>query len=140
MEIGPRIKLLRENARLTQIELAKILKINNSTLSQYENGVRIPSDDVKISIANFFDVSLDYLLGRTDQQEKPILSVEDGLSERHQQLIQLFDAAPPELQSAALAVLRSAGEQGIEVAPVPAQRLKKCRSKDREPGCLACGL
>lgn len=62
MELGQRIKILRENAKLTQIELAKILRINNSTLSQYESGARVPSDDIKIAIANHFGVSLDYLL------------------------------------------------------------------------------
>jgi len=62
MDLGQRIKMLRENANLTQIELAKTLKINNSTLSQYESGARVPSDDIKIAIANYFGVSLDYLL------------------------------------------------------------------------------
>lgn len=69
---------MREEARLTQLELAKILKINNSTLSQYETGTRVPSDDIKIAIANHFSISLDYLLGRTDQKEKPTPVSESG--------------------------------------------------------------
>ena len=71
MEIGQRIKSLREEEQLTQVDLAKILKINNSTLSQYETGARIPSDDMKIMIADYFSVSLDYLLGRTELKQVP---------------------------------------------------------------------
>jgi len=75
MEIGQRIKALREEKRMTQIDLAKVLKINNSTLSQYETGARIPSDDMKIAIADYFSVSLDYLLGRNEEKAS---APEDG--------------------------------------------------------------
>lgn len=64
--IGKNIKKLREGEKLNQKELAKALNISNTTLSQYETGQRTPSDDIKIKIAEFFNVSLDYLLGRTD--------------------------------------------------------------------------
>lgn len=66
--LGQRIKKLREDAGLNQIELAKQLNISNTTLSQYETGQRIPSDDIKIKIAEFFNTSIDYLLGRTNQR------------------------------------------------------------------------
>ncbi len=62
--LGDRIKRLREDTGLNQLELAKILNISNTTLSQYESGQRTPSDDIKIVIADYFNVSLDYLLGR----------------------------------------------------------------------------
>lgn len=62
--LGNKIKNLREKNNLSQKELAKILNIANSTLSQYESDVRVPSDDIKILIADYFNVSLDYLLGR----------------------------------------------------------------------------
>lgn len=72
MDIGPRIKSLREKKNLAQFELATILKISNSTLSQYETGARTPSDDMKIAIANYFDVSVDYLLGRDTIEKTPV--------------------------------------------------------------------
>lgn len=65
-ELGKRIKFLREERELSQLELAKILNISNSTLSQYEAGNRIPGDDIKRKIAEYFDVSLDYLMGFSD--------------------------------------------------------------------------
>ena len=61
--LGKRIKSLRKGSHLNQIEFANILNISNSTLSQYETGQRVPSDDIKIKIAEYFQVSTDYLLG-----------------------------------------------------------------------------
>ena len=76
MDLGTRIKNLREESGLTQLAFAKILNINNSTLCQYENGDRVPSDDIKIRIADYFGVSLDYLVGRSEQRVK--LPTESG--------------------------------------------------------------
>ena len=67
--LGIRIAALRLGKGLTQLEFCKFLNISNTTLSQYESGKRIPSDNVLINIADFFDVSLDYLFGRTDRKD-----------------------------------------------------------------------
>ncbi len=64
--LGNRIAKLRKSSKLTQIEFSKILNISNTTLSQYESGKRIPSDDIKLKIADYFEVSLDYLFGRSN--------------------------------------------------------------------------
>ncbi len=112
MDMGTRIRNLRENAGLTQLALAKILKIRNSTLSQYESGDRTPSDDVKTAIADFFEVSVDYLLGRENAEKKPTPVSGDGLSEEQVELLRHFQRASPALRAAALAVLKSDGEQG----------------------------
>ena len=64
--LGIRIKQLREKHSMTQKELAKKLNVSNSTMSQYESGVRVPSDTTKLKIASLFDVSTDYLLGRRE--------------------------------------------------------------------------
>ena len=64
--LGDRIRTLREEQRLSQLELAKILGIGNTTLSQYESNQRTPSDEIKIKIADYFNVSIDYLLGQTN--------------------------------------------------------------------------
>lgn len=64
--LGIRIATLRHLRGLNQLEFSKKLNISNTTLSQYESGKRIPSDNVLVMIADFFEVSLDYLFGRTD--------------------------------------------------------------------------
>lgn len=66
--IGSRIKFLRARDGLTQRELASKLHIGNSTLSQYENGDRVPSIDMQRKFAQHFGVSLDFLAGLTDDQ------------------------------------------------------------------------
>ncbi len=75
--LGNNIKYLREKNNLSQKELANILNIANSTLSQYESGDRVPSDDIKIKIADYFNVSLDYLLGRTSNPHKTLTPIEE---------------------------------------------------------------
>ena len=64
--LGKRLKMLRESNNLTQIELGKILGVGNVTLSQYEKGDRNPDYDTLLRIADYFNVSTDYLLGKTD--------------------------------------------------------------------------
>lgn len=60
-----RIKYLRENRSLTQKELADAIGISRSQLSHFELGIAAPNVDVLISLANYFHVSVDYLLGLT---------------------------------------------------------------------------
>lgn len=55
---------LRTINNLTQKELADILNIERSTLSSYETGRRYPTISVLVRIADTFNVSVDYLLGR----------------------------------------------------------------------------
>lgn len=96
MDLGTRIRHLREESGMTQLAFAKILNISNSTLSQYESGDRIPSDDMKIRIADHFQVSMDYLLCRTDQKEQPPTDVDERLLDA--ELIGLLTSLTPEEQ------------------------------------------
>lgn len=64
--LGTRIRTLRERAGMKQTDLSKYLNISNTTLSQYETGQRVPSDEIKIKIANRFNVTVGYLLGAED--------------------------------------------------------------------------
>lgn len=66
--IGERIKELRCEKGLSQLEFSDKLNISNTTLSMYESNKRIPSDDIKEKIASYFDVSIDYLMCRTNQR------------------------------------------------------------------------
>ena len=62
------LKDLREDSDTTQEQLAKILHITRSTLSMYEIGRREPPFDILIKIADHFNVSTDYLIGRTNKK------------------------------------------------------------------------
>ena len=67
-KIGARIRKLRLSAGMTQRDLAQRINVGNTTLSQYESGARVPSDEVKIKIASVFGVSVDYLLGASSER------------------------------------------------------------------------
>lgn len=84
--LGKRIRFLRKNAQLKQNELADLLDISYSSISQYESGQRTPNDNIKIKIANFFGVSLDYLLGNTLNQSAN-LYIQQPLSKYQQDLL-----------------------------------------------------
>ena len=60
-------KELRQSRDLTQTELAKQLGISRSTVGMYEAGNRVPHREDLENIADFFNVDLDYLLGRTNK-------------------------------------------------------------------------
>lgn len=73
--LGNRIRYLREKGNISQIDFAKKIGVSNTVLSRYESGDRKPDYDTLQLIADFFEVSTDFLLGRTDisaltQQEK----------------------------------------------------------------------
>lgn len=62
-----RIRDLREDADLTQTEIAKILMVSQATYSRYENGTLDLPTAALIALADFYHVSVDYLLGRADK-------------------------------------------------------------------------
>jgi len=64
MDIGVKIKELREEKNLTQEELAKLLDIDKSTIAKYETNDREPKVYILCKIADYFSVTLDYLAGR----------------------------------------------------------------------------
>ncbi len=66
MNFNVRLKQLRQKNKLTQGELASILGLKPTAISNYESQRNEPSFDKLISLAKYFDVSCDYLLGVTD--------------------------------------------------------------------------
>ena len=66
MEFSKRLRLLRQKYRLTQSELADILELKPTAISNYESERNEPSFAKLIALARHFDVSCDYLLGVAD--------------------------------------------------------------------------
>ena len=65
-----KLKELRIERGIQQKDLAAVLGIGANTLSQYENGKREPDNNTLMQLADYFGVSTDYLLGRTDTPKK----------------------------------------------------------------------
>jgi len=61
-----RLKELREKRRISQVTLAMELNLSQNSISRYETGEREADYATLIAIADYFGVSVDYLLGRTD--------------------------------------------------------------------------
>ena len=64
-----RMKKLRKEAKLSQVNLANDLSMHTTTYRRYESGERDLPMEVAIQIAEYYHVSLDYLVGRTDVRE-----------------------------------------------------------------------
>lgn len=64
-----RLKALRNEAGLSQVKLAKELSMHTTTYTRYESGLRDLPMEVAIQIADYYHVSLDYLVGRSEERE-----------------------------------------------------------------------
>ena len=64
-----RLKILREHAKINQSELARSLDVTQGTIGNWETGKRIPDSDTLKVIANYFGVSIDYLLGNDNRED-----------------------------------------------------------------------
>ncbi len=64
-----RLKQLRRARGISQLKLAMDLHLNQNSISRYESGEREADYDTLIRLANYFSVSIDYLLERTDKPE-----------------------------------------------------------------------
>lgn len=64
-----RLKQLRRERNISQLKLAMDLNMNQNSISRYENLEREADYETLIRFADYFSVSLDYLLGRTDEEQ-----------------------------------------------------------------------
>ncbi|MEW8957827.1 MAG: helix-turn-helix transcriptional regulator [Moorella sp. (in: firmicutes)] len=82
MAIFPeRLKKLREDKGLSQREIARLLGFAPSTIAMYETNKRTPDPETLQKLADFFGVSVDYLLGRTDDPHPPEQKIAAAISD-----------------------------------------------------------
>lgn len=62
------LRAIREDSDLRQSDIAKMLNVSQNTYSQYETGVIALTAEVLIKLADYYGVSVDYLLDRTDEK------------------------------------------------------------------------
>ena len=83
-----RLKELREEIGISQVELAKKIGISNKNIHAYEKGYSEPAIDVLIKLADFFNCSVDFLIERTDDYN--IVSSSDTNSYKDRTLLRMF--------------------------------------------------
>ena len=67
--IGQRLRILRQNAKLSQARVAEVVGSRQSAVARYESGEAHVPAEMLVTLADYFDVSLDYILGRCDEPE-----------------------------------------------------------------------
>ena len=100
-----RLKLLRQNRGLSQMELAKLLKISKSSVNMYERGEREPGIVTLERIADLFNVDMDYLLGKADYSSHTIIRTGHDISPIEYELISKFRQLDERGQAAVINVL-----------------------------------
>lgn len=94
-----RLRELRKRKKLTMKELGRKFNLAESTISGYENGNRTPDLEVIEKIADYFEVSTDYLLGRDGEFPKTKEEwdkADPEHKERFKKLIEIYEKASPE--------------------------------------------
>ncbi len=77
--VGQRLRVLRESVKLSQNKLAGMIGVRQSSINRYENGQSVPSVQTLRWYADYFDVSMDYIFGRTDNPQGKLYSYEPQL-------------------------------------------------------------
>ncbi len=98
-----RLLELRTEKKLSQRDVAKLFNISQGTYNNWENGKTQPSIEQLVSIADYFDVSLDYLLGRNDYEQ--YANANNMKSDRLRKMISLFNNLDEADQDALLRLL-----------------------------------
>ena len=69
IDIRTRLKELREKKGYTQLKVAMDLNVNQNSISRYENGEREAGYEMLIKFANYYNVSIDYILCRNNESD-----------------------------------------------------------------------
>lgn len=93
--VGQRLRTLRESVGLSQNKLAGMIGVRQSSINRYENGQSVPSIQTFRWYADYFDVSMDYIFGRTDKPQGKLYNYEPQLirdkAENNQELRQFVE-------------------------------------------------
>ena len=101
LELGRKIVMLRREQGLSQSELALTINLSRATLSHYERGCREIRTDTLLKIAAYFDVSVEYLIGRTNcrlsvRAYNDVFTMKDGQLIRNSALYEMLSKVPQE--------------------------------------------
>ena len=111
------LKKAREKVGLTQAQAAEAIGVSDGTYKNYEQGKREPNGDKMVTIANLFNVTTDYLLGR---EPAPNPFADLNLSEEDEaNVVAKYMSLPPEIRACMLDVLVKLGDAAKKRQPEP---------------------
>lgn len=112
---------LRKEKGLSQDEVAKILNVTRQSYSRYERGEHELGYKALNVIANFFDVSVDYLLGNSTyfypDRVDNVGVMGDGMTADERELLRLYRELSPYLQGMTMEAVRSWAKKGTDTVP-----------------------
>ena len=97
------LKALRESKKITQTQLGEHIGAKKNAISLWESGKRQPDQETLVRLANFFGVTVDYLLGRNDPHPP---AQEKAPAERRTEAKRILEQLTDEQYEAALAMLK----------------------------------
>lgn len=110
MEFKDVIKQLRKEKKLKQSDLAEIFNVDRTAVGKWEQGKNKPNADTLLVIADYFGVSTDYLLGKSDVREELVNKkepIDDGLSGKKKALLTFAETVPEDKAAMILQVMKS---------------------------------
>ena len=93
--IGERLRQLRRDKKVSQKDLSAVIGVQESAISRYETDRDSPSDNIKVKIARYFNISLDYLLGVIDEpmpyyNQDVFMKLPVGMKQEERMLLSVF--------------------------------------------------
>lgn len=121
-----RLKELRKQKKLMTKDLAKKLNVEPATITNWEKGKRVPREDMLITISDFFDCSIDYLFGRTDNPSSKIYTgkLQDENVEIEVDKNYPYDLTPEDVEN----ILKQLEDVGLNIERL----IKTSKSKRQE--------
>jgi transcriptional regulator with XRE-family HTH domain len=110
LTFGERLRMARERAGLSQLDVYKAINLNNKSLSRYENNATSPDPDTVKALIELYDVSADFILGLSDEMghartscgtSKAKPKVADAISSGDKELIKKLEGLSPEAKEKA---------------------------------------
>jgi len=97
--VGERLRELRENVKFSQAKMGQQFSVGQASIYRYEIGENSPPDSLLVQYADFFDVSMDYIFGRTDNPQGKLYEgkpkIEQSYPEMDKFIEMCFDSDSP---------------------------------------------
>lgn len=89
--VGQRLRILREGVKLSQAKIAAMIGSSQVSINRYESGAGSPPLKTLLWYADYFDVSLDYIFGRTDKPQGKLYEYRPKIGENNAELRQFIE-------------------------------------------------
>ena len=89
--VGEHLRTLREGMQISQAKMAELVGMKQSSINRYEGGETSPSYEVLLKYADYFDVSIDYIFGRTDNPQGKLYEYKPKVLEDNKEMRQFVE-------------------------------------------------